>query len=90
MKKVSRNPHVVYILECADKTIYVGCTNNLEKRLHQHNHLKSGAHYTKVRRPVTLVYSETFKTLGKARHREAEIKHLRRKEKIALVKSLPY
>ncbi|MDO8482370.1 MAG: GIY-YIG nuclease family protein [bacterium] len=87
MKRAAPNPHVVYILECADKTLYVGCTNNLEKRLHQHNNLKSGAHYTKIRRPVVLVYSENFKTLGKARHREAEIKGLQRKDKITLIKT---
>ena len=39
----------------------VGSTNDLEKRLHQHNNLKSGAHYTKIRRPVKLVYKEKFK-----------------------------
>ncbi len=88
MKKPLKNSHVVYILECADKTLYVGCTNNLEKRLHQHNHLKSGAHYTKIRRPVALVYSENFKTLGRARHREHELKKLRREEKIALLKKI--
>ena len=61
----------VYILECADKTLYVGCTNDLEKRLNQHNNLKSGAHYTKIRRPVALRYTESFKTLLEARGREA-------------------
>ena len=53
--------YYVYILECADKSFYVGCTNNLEKRLLQHNGSKSGAHYTKIRRPVKLVYSEKYK-----------------------------
>ena len=76
-----------YILECADKTLYVGCTNNLEKRLHQHNNLKSGAHYTKIRRPVILKYSETFPSLLKARGREAEIKRWTREEKLILIKN---
>ena len=75
----------VYILECADKTFYVGCTNNLEKRLYQHNNLKSGAHYTKIRRPVNLVSSETFSTLKEARAREAEIKRMKRQEKKELI-----
>lgn len=75
----------VYILKCADDTLYVGCTNNLEKRLHEHNHAKNGAHYTKIRRPVTLLYSETFKTLLKARGREAEIKRWKREKKIELI-----
>lgn len=77
----------IYILECADKSLYVGCTNNLEKRLDQHNNSKSGAHYTKIRRPVILKYSESFTTLLEARGREAEIKRLTREKKIALIKS---
>ncbi len=77
----------VYILECADKTLYVGSTNDLEKRLHAHNNLKSGAHYTKIRRPVILKYSEKCKTYGKARARENEIKKFDRKQKIKLIHS---
>ncbi len=75
----------VYILECADKTLYVGATNDLPKRLHAHNYLKSGAHYTKIRRPVTLKYSERFRTLAKARAREAEVKKLKRSDKLKLL-----
>ena len=71
----------VYILECSDGTYYTGCTNDLEKRLRQHNVTKSGAHYTKIRRPVVLKYSEQFETLLEARTREAEIKRLKREEK---------
>lgn len=78
--------NVVYILECADGTLYVGSTNDLEKRLHQHNHLKSGARYTKARRPVVLRYSETKKTLNLARSRECEIKSWKRKEKLELIR----
>lgn len=78
----------VYILECADKSLYVGCTNDLEKRLIQHNNLKSGAHYTKIRRPVILKYSETFKTLAEARKREAEIKRLDRNKKLVLINAI--
>ncbi len=76
--------YFVYILECADKTLYVGSTNDLEKRLHKHNHLKSGAHYTKIRRPVVLKYSEKIKTYAEVRKREAEIKRLPRSEKLKL------
>jgi putative endonuclease len=75
----------VYILECADKTLYAGCTNNLEKRLQQHNGSKQGAHYTKTRRPVTLQYSETFSNLKDARKREHEIKSWRREKKLTLL-----
>jgi putative endonuclease len=77
--------HTTYILRCADDTLYVGCTNDLEKRLHEHNHAKSGAHYTKIRRPVVLVYRERFRTLGKARAREAELKKLSREEKLVII-----
>lgn len=74
----------VYILECSDNTYYTGCTQNLEKRLKEHNFLKSGAHYTKIRRPVILKYHEKFATLLEARGREAEIKMWERKRKEAL------
>jgi putative endonuclease len=77
--------HFTYILKCADDTLYVGCTNDLEKRVHQHNHSPRGAHYTKIRRPVVLLYSEQFETLGEARKREAEIKRWDRKKKLELV-----
>jgi len=73
--------YYVYILECADGTYYAGCTNNLDKRLRQHNNAKAGAHYTKIRRPVVLKYSEKMETLTDARRREAEIKRLKRAEK---------
>lgn len=76
--------YFIYILECSDKTYYVGCTNNLEKRLKQHNEAKSGAHYTKIRRPVSLKYSEQFVTLLEARGREAEIKKWQRIKKEGL------
>ena len=77
-------PVFVYIVECSDKTYYVGCTNNLERRLKQHNESKWGAHYTKIRRPVILKYSEQFETLIEARHWEAEIKAWKRQKKEAL------
>jgi putative endonuclease len=78
--------YFIYILECKDKTLYVGSTPDLEKRLHAHNHLKSGAHYTKIRRPVVLKYSEKVKTYAKARAREGELKRMTRPEKIELIK----
>ena len=80
-------PHYTYILECADKTLYIGSTNDLEKRLIQHNTAKSGAHYTKIRRPVTLKYFETFKTLSKSLKREYSLKKLTRTEKLNLIKT---
>ena len=79
--------HFTYILECADGTLYVGCTNDLAKRIHQHNNSKSGAHYTKIRRPVVLKYSEKFPTLLSARAREAEIKKWKKEKKLELINS---
>lgn len=66
-------PHFVYILKCSDGSLYIGCTNNLEKRVKEHNESKWGAHYTKIRRPVTLAYSESFRTFAKARSRDQEL-----------------
>lgn len=77
--------HYSYILRCKDDTLYVGSTNNLEKRLHQHNNSKSGAHYTKIRRPVVLVWSSKHKSLATARTKEAALKRLTRAEKLALI-----
>lgn len=73
--------YFVYILLCADGTYYCGATNNLQKRLKQHSSEKNGAHYTKIRRPVTLKYSQQFQTLKEARAREAEIKKLTKDQK---------
>lgn len=75
----------VYILQCADTTLYIGSTNNIEKRLYQHNYLKSAAKYTKARRPVVLVYQEVCETMGEARRREYAIKQLTRLEKLQLI-----
>lgn len=83
-----KNMYFTYILECADKTLYVGCTNDLERRLKQHNDSKWGAHYTKIRRPVELKYSEVFSTLKNARRRESEIKGWRKEKKLNLIQSL--
>ncbi|OHA79985.1 MAG: hypothetical protein A2747_02070 [Candidatus Yonathbacteria bacterium RIFCSPHIGHO2_01_FULL_44_41] len=77
--------YFVYILECADGTLYVGSTNNLGKRLYEHNNLKSGAHYTKIRRPVVLKYSEEVPDFATARAREAEFKRWSREEKLNFI-----
>lgn len=79
--------YTVYILSCADDTLYTGYTNNLEKRLVVHNTSKRGAKYTKVRRPVRLLYSEQFATLGEALRREVAIKRLSRAEKLTLIQN---
>lgn len=77
--------YYAYILKCNDGTLYAGSTNDLTKRIHQHNNAKNGAHYTKIRRPVELVYSEQLETYAEARAREAEIKRMSREEKMILI-----
>lgn len=85
MKSLTSNQYIVYIVECADLTLYVGSTTNLEKRMHEHNYTKKGARYTKIRRPIILKYSETFLTLREARSREAAIKRFTRIKKLDLI-----
>jgi len=77
-----------YLLGCADGSFYVGCTNDLAKRIKQHNNSKWGAHYTKIRRPVTLKYSESYQTLREARQRETKIKGWNRNKKLALINQI--
>ena len=73
-----------YIMECKDGTYYTGWTNDLEKRLKDHNNGK-GAKYTKARLPVSLVYYEEFHTKEEAMRREYVIKRMTRNEKEQLV-----
>ncbi len=76
-----------YILECADGTFYCGWTNDLEQRIKAHNEGK-GAKYTRPRRPVKLVYFETFDTKEEAMKREYRIKQLTRAQKEKLINSM--
>ena len=73
-----------YMVECSDKSLYTGWTNDLEGRIRAHN-AKKGAKYTKSRTPVRLVYYETFATKQEAMRREYEIKRYTRKQKLALL-----
>lgn len=74
----------VYILLCADGTLYTGIARNAERRLQVHNSGK-GAKYTRSRLPVRLVYRESQPDKSAALRREAEIKRLPRTEKLALI-----
>ena len=76
--------NVVYILECSDGTLYTGWTNNLEKRIKEHNSGK-GAKYTRGRLPVMLKYHEVFSTKEEAMKREYAIKKMNRDDKIKLI-----
>ena len=75
-----------YIVKCADGTLYTGWTNCLKKRMKAHNEGKTGAKYTKTKRPVTLVYYEGFLTKEEAMRREYQIKQLARNKKLDLMK----
>ena len=76
----------VYILRCADGSLYTGVATDLERRLHEHNHNDAlGARYTRARRPVVLVYSEPAESRSAACKREAVIKRLPRAAKLRLL-----
>lgn len=76
----------VYILLCADKSLYTGVTTDLERRLHEHNHTVKGAKYTRCRRPVTLYYAEEVENRVDACKLEYKIKQLSADEKRQLKK----
>lgn len=75
----------VYMVECADGSLYTGCTNNLKKRVATHNAGK-GARYTRSRLPVKVVWSVRVKDRSAALSREARIKQLTRAEKLKLIR----
>ncbi len=79
---------IVYILECSDKSLYTGITNDLKRRLEEHRTGK-GAKYTKHRGPLTVRYVECQDTKGAALTRETAIKSLGRSEKLALIATQP-
>ena len=77
--------HFVYIVRCADGTLYTGYARDPVARERAHN-CGRGAKYTAGRRPVRLVYRQGFRTLGKALAREYAVKQLTRKQKDALIR----
>lgn len=76
----------VYILSCADGTLYIGVTLDVERRLHEHNHSdRLAAKYTRTRRPLELVYSESMPDKSSAYRREMSLKKLTRAKKLKLI-----
>lgn len=75
----------VYILRCADDTLYTGVTTDTERRVHEHNHTKAGAAYTRARRPVELEIELGCSSRSEALKTEYAIKQLDRARKLALV-----
>jgi putative endonuclease len=82
----------MYILECVDGSLYTGSTNDLERRLCEHEN-GQGANYTKSRLPVELIYYEEYSRIDEAFYREKQIQGWTRKKKSALIngeyKNLP-
>ena len=77
--------YYVYIVECSDKTLYTGIARDLECRIEEHNTSEKGAKYTRSRRPVKLVYSETHPDRSSASKREYAIKKINRRAKQELL-----
>lgn len=82
--------YYLYILECADTTLYTGITTDLERRLTEHNSSTLGAKYTAARRPVKLLYSQEFTNRSEASKQEYLIKNLSRVDKLKLIKKQQY
>jgi len=78
--------YYVYLLECSDKTLYTGWTKNIKKRIQEHNNGMCGAKYTRTRRPIKLVYMETYSTLSDVLKRESQIKKLSHEEKLGFTR----
>jgi len=79
----------VYYLRCNDNSLYTGITTDIKRRLYQHNNTKLGAKYTRARRPVKLVYSETAVDKSTASKREYQLRTLTKKQKEKLVLTSP-
>lgn len=75
----------VYLLRCADNSLYAGITTDLTRRLHEHNHTTKGAKYTRVRRPVNLAYAEPAEHRKGACQQEYYLRKLSKKQKEHLV-----
>ena len=81
-----KNDWFIYILRCADGTLYTGITKDLDKRLAEHNAgNRQAAKYTRTRLPVELVYHESCDSRASATRREMAIKRLSRKAKLQLI-----
>ena len=74
--------YYLYILKCADDTLYTGITTDLARRLKEHNSSSLGSKYTCARRPVVLIYSQKFSDRSSATIEESRIKKLSHREKL--------
>ena len=82
----SKEMHYIYLVRCSDDSLYCGWTTDLKRRIDAHNgHISGGAKYTRGRRPVTLVYSESFHQKQEAQRRECAIKQMTKTKKLQLI-----
>ena len=83
----SKEMHYIYLVRCSDDSLYCGWTTDLKRRIDAHNgHISGGAKYTRGRRPVTLVYAESFHQKQEAQRREYAIKQMTKTKKLGLIK----
>ena len=83
----SKKMHYIYLVRCSDDSLYCGWTTDLKRRIDAHNgHILGGAKYTRGRRPVTLVYAESFHQKQEAQRREYAIKRMTKTKKLRLIK----
>lgn len=87
MPKSINSPWFVYMLRCADGSLYTGITNDPPRRCRQHQEGKA-SRYTRCRRPVQLIYQEEHSDRSQALRREAAIKALSRQEKQRLIRGV--
>lgn len=78
--------YFVYIIKCSDNTLYTGITTDVKRRIQEHNSSDKGAKYTKLRRPVELLYTENSENRSSASKREYAIKKMSRLQKLKLIK----
>ena len=83
----SKEMHYIYLVRCSDDSLYCGWTTDLKRRIDAHNgHISGGAKYTRGRRPVTLVYAESFHQKQEAQRREYAIKRMTKTKRLRLIK----
>ena len=83
----SKEMHYIYLVRCSDDSLYCGWTTDLKRRIDAHNgDIPGGAKYTRGRRPVTLVYAESFHQKQEAQRREYAIKLMTKTKKLRLIK----
>lgn len=91
MKKSNEKQWLVYLLKCANNSLYCGVTNDINKRLRQHNgEITGGSKYTHANAPCKLVYQEYVKDRSTAQQRECEIKTMKRGEKLKLLEGIGF